>query len=279
MNFLTALMNALPGAVAQGLIWGIMAIGVYITYPHSGCCRPDGGRLPRHRRRGVRHADLRRREPCGWPCCAPCWPACWRALSPGLFHTAVRHPRHSGRHSDPAGAVVHQPAHHGQARPTRPSAWTSMTCWSRPALCPGRWRLNNPIFVAAHLLRGGHRPCCTGSSARSWAAPLRATGANPSTWPAPRASTPNVNKVLGLMVSNGLVALSGAPAGPVSGLRRHQHGPRRHRHRPGRRHHRRGALRQDLPQLRAQAARPCPSAPSSTTSSCRSCCSMGLNTN
>ena len=29
---LTALFNAMPGAVAQGLIWGIMAIGVYITY-------------------------------------------------------------------------------------------------------------------------------------------------------------------------------------------------------------------------------------------------------
>ena len=27
-----ALFNALPGACAQGLIWGIMAIGVYITY-------------------------------------------------------------------------------------------------------------------------------------------------------------------------------------------------------------------------------------------------------
>lgn len=27
-----SLLNALPGAVAQGLIWGIMAIGVYITY-------------------------------------------------------------------------------------------------------------------------------------------------------------------------------------------------------------------------------------------------------
>ena len=25
-------LNALPGAVSQGLIWGIMAIGVYITY-------------------------------------------------------------------------------------------------------------------------------------------------------------------------------------------------------------------------------------------------------
>ena len=29
---LTALFNAMPGAIAQGLIWGIMAIGVYITY-------------------------------------------------------------------------------------------------------------------------------------------------------------------------------------------------------------------------------------------------------
>ena len=28
----TALFNAMPGAIAQGLIWGIMAIGVYITY-------------------------------------------------------------------------------------------------------------------------------------------------------------------------------------------------------------------------------------------------------
>ena len=27
-----SLFNALPGAVAQGLIWGIMSIGVYITY-------------------------------------------------------------------------------------------------------------------------------------------------------------------------------------------------------------------------------------------------------
>ena len=32
MNLLTSLLNSLPGAVGQGLIWGIMAIGVYITY-------------------------------------------------------------------------------------------------------------------------------------------------------------------------------------------------------------------------------------------------------
>lgn len=30
--FFTSFLNALPGAVAQGLIWGLMSIGVYITY-------------------------------------------------------------------------------------------------------------------------------------------------------------------------------------------------------------------------------------------------------
>ena len=29
---ISGLIGAMPGAVAQGLIWGIMAIGVYITY-------------------------------------------------------------------------------------------------------------------------------------------------------------------------------------------------------------------------------------------------------
>lgn len=28
----TALVRALPGNISQGLIWGIMSIGVYITY-------------------------------------------------------------------------------------------------------------------------------------------------------------------------------------------------------------------------------------------------------
>ncbi|MBR5535827.1 MAG: ABC transporter permease [Clostridia bacterium] len=32
MSIITSIFNALPGAVAQGLIWGIMAIGLYITY-------------------------------------------------------------------------------------------------------------------------------------------------------------------------------------------------------------------------------------------------------
>ena len=32
MNSILAFLNSLPGAAGQGLIWGIMAIGVYITY-------------------------------------------------------------------------------------------------------------------------------------------------------------------------------------------------------------------------------------------------------
>ena len=32
MDFFSDLLNALPGALAQGLIWGLMAIGVYITF-------------------------------------------------------------------------------------------------------------------------------------------------------------------------------------------------------------------------------------------------------
>lgn len=32
MNFFIGFLNAIPGAATQGLMWGIMAIGVYITY-------------------------------------------------------------------------------------------------------------------------------------------------------------------------------------------------------------------------------------------------------
>ena len=32
MEMISQLFNALPGSISQGLIWGIMAIGVYITY-------------------------------------------------------------------------------------------------------------------------------------------------------------------------------------------------------------------------------------------------------
>ncbi len=48
--------NALPGAVSQGLIWGIMAIGVYITYKlldKSQLITPSPGFLQRNLGGGV----------------------------------------------------------------------------------------------------------------------------------------------------------------------------------------------------------------------------------
>ena len=32
MNFFSSLLNASPGAITQGMLWGIMAVGVYLTY-------------------------------------------------------------------------------------------------------------------------------------------------------------------------------------------------------------------------------------------------------
>ena len=32
MEFLQSLVNSLPGVLGQGLIWGLMAMGVYITF-------------------------------------------------------------------------------------------------------------------------------------------------------------------------------------------------------------------------------------------------------
>ncbi len=32
MNYFVSLLNALPGAIGQGMLWGIMAIGVYLTF-------------------------------------------------------------------------------------------------------------------------------------------------------------------------------------------------------------------------------------------------------
>ena len=32
MSFLASMLKMLPDAAAQGLIWGILAIGVFITY-------------------------------------------------------------------------------------------------------------------------------------------------------------------------------------------------------------------------------------------------------
>ena len=80
---------------------------------------------------------------------------------------------------------------------------------------------------------------------------IRATGSNPAMSRAQGINT-SFNVVLGLAVSNGLVALSGALLSQYQ-LCRCQHGPWCHRHRSGRCHHRRGPVQPHLPQLCSQA--------------------------
>ena len=125
MDFLTSLLNSMPGAVAQGLIWGIMAIGVYITYRIL-----DVADLTVDGSLGTGGAVCvmlmhQRREPLGGAACAAMLAGMLAGLVTGLFHTCLRHPGHSGRHSDPAGPLFHQPADHGhrhgrrQGKPAR----------------------------------------------------------------------------------------------------------------------------------------------------------------
>lgn len=80
MDFLTSLVNSMPGAVAQGLIWGIMAIGVYITYrildvadlTVDGSLGTGGAVCVVLVLNGV---------PVGVALWQPRWSVCWRALS------------------------------------------------------------------------------------------------------------------------------------------------------------------------------------------------------
>ncbi len=211
-----------------------MAIGVYITFRILDVADLTVDGSIGHRRRGLRHADPRGHEP--WLALLCAFAAGMLAgLVTGLFHTKCGIPAIlAGILTQLAlysinlrimGGKANQPIRRGQVPCWFPSAvrvaleTTCRCCWSSPS-CPDR--------AAVLVLRHGAGLLASALPAQT------------STWPAPRASTPNVNIVLGLMLSNGLVALSGGAAGAVSGLCGHQHGPRRHRHRPGRRHHRRG---------------------------------------
>ena len=208
------LVNALPGVAAQGLIWGIMAIGVYNHVPHPGCGGPDGGRHHGHRRRRLHHADHGRRPPCRWRCWARSRPVCWRALATGLFHTMCGIPRHPGRHPDPVGPVLREPADHGQAnRPVSSRQYDLLVDQQSVRSLS----LDNPILVVAVFV-------IAIIALLYWffgtelGASLRATGSNPN-MSRPRASTPTSPRSWpdALQRPGGPVL---RPAGPVSGLSR-----------------------------------------------------------
>ena len=201
---MTQLLNALPGALAQGLIWGIMAIGVYITY----------------RILDVADLTVDGSFGTGGAVCVMCllsgqnvWVSLLMALLAGLlsgFVTGVLH-TFMGIPAILAG-ILTQLSLYSINLKIMGKANQAINVDKYNLLISLRWvkefALHNPIvmiiIVTAVLI--GILYWFFGTEL-GWA--IRATGSTPAMSRAQGINT-NFNIVLGLAVSNGLVALSGA---------------------------------------------------------------------
>ena len=207
MELLARLANlpgALPGACAQGLIWGIMAIGVYLTY----------------RILDVADLTVDGSFGTGGAVCVMCllsgmnvWAALFIALLAGLATGLVTGLLHTfmGIPAILAG-ILTQLALYSINLKIMGKANQSINVDKYDLLISLRWvkefALHNPIImviIVTAVLIGvlywffGTELGCG----------IRATGSNPAMSRAQGINT-NLNVVLGLAVSNGLVALSGA---------------------------------------------------------------------
>ncbi|MCM1308213.1 MAG: ABC transporter permease [Butyrivibrio sp.] len=203
---ITSLLNVMPGAVAEGLIWGIMGIGVYITYKIL-----DIADLSVDGTMGLGGAVcvmmLLGGKPMWLSLLAATLAGMLAGLATGLFHTVMGIP------AILAGII------------TQFGLWTInlrvLDGKANVAISSRNYKLlvssgnlkgvpfyRNTIFVVAvcvvliiallYWFFGTER----GSA-------MRATGCNPNMSRAQGINT-NVNKVLGLMLSNGIVAFASA---------------------------------------------------------------------
>lgn len=205
MSFLSSLMNALPGAAAQGLAWGIMAIGVYITYrildvadlTVDGSLATGGAVCVMLIRAGLNP-----------------WVALLCALLAGMlagFVTGLLHTR-CGIPAILSGILTQLALYSVNLRIMASKANQALSVDKYDLLLSQRYvrslSLNNPlpllllftvaVIAALYWFFGTEK----GGS-------IRATGDNPNMARAQGINTDS-NIVLGLMLSNGLVALSGA---------------------------------------------------------------------
>jgi len=199
MSFLSSLMNALPGAVAQGLAWGIMAIGVYITFrildvadlTVDGSLATGGAVCVMLIRAGV--------NPWLAMLCALV-SGMLAGLITGLFHTRCGIP------AILAGILTQLALYSINLRIMGGKANQAISVDKYDLLLSQRYVrtlsllivLTVVIVAALYWFFGTEK----GNS-------VRATGANPHMARAQGINT-NANIVLGLMLSNGLVALAGA---------------------------------------------------------------------
>ena len=211
MQFLSALLSSMPGAAAQGLIWGVMAIGVYITYKILDVAdlTVDGSLCT-----GGAVCVILTLNGCPMPVAliAAVIAGMLAGFVTGIFHTAFGIP------AILAGILTQLALYSvnlhimGWGTDNGSKANLPISVDKYKLLVSSRYvrdiKVDNPIFILAIFLIiimfvlywffGTE----LGSS-------LRATGANGNMARAQGINT-NFTKVLGLMISNGLVALSGA---------------------------------------------------------------------
>ncbi len=199
------LLNQLPGAAAQGLIWGIMAIGVYITYRilEVSDLTVDGSIAT-----GGAVAAMLIINGCSfWVAMLVAFLAGMLAgFVTGIFHTSMGIP------AILAGILTQLALYSINLRIMLGKVNTAVSVNKYDMLISSRyvrqWTLDNPmiplVIITVLLILGmfwffGTEYGCS----------LRATGANTAMSRAQGINTER-NKVFGLMISNGIVAFAGA---------------------------------------------------------------------
>jgi len=204
MNFFEQLLGAIPGSISQGLIWGIMAIGVYITYRILDVAdlTVDGSFAT-----GGAVAVVLILNGCNL------WLAMLAAFVAGLVAGAVTGLLHTLMGIPPILAgILTQLSLYSINLKIMGKANQSINVNNTKLLVSLRWvkefAFRNPIVTVGIVLIltiailywffGTEMGCS-----------VRATGINQNMSRAQGINT-NFNKVLGIMISNGLVAFSGA---------------------------------------------------------------------